>query len=115
MVIERENEKTNKPIELIGIEKSNRKFKKFVAKFKIEGKIKLVHFGDNRYEDYTIHKDSKRRDNYLQRHKKNIEGYFITPGALSGFILWGPYPDIDKNIKNYRLKLAGFRPRASDL
>ena len=28
------------------------------------------HFGDNRYEDYTTHKDDKRKENYLARHWK---------------------------------------------
>ncbi len=30
---------------------------------------KRINFGDSRYEDYTIHKDKTRKDNYLKRHK----------------------------------------------
>ena len=28
---------------------------------------KWIHFGDNRYEDFTIHKDPERRQKYLKR------------------------------------------------
>ena len=29
---------------------------------------KLIHFGDKRYEDFTQHKDKKRRKNFRARH-----------------------------------------------
>lgn len=49
--------------------KSDRKYKKLqvCARDKYTGEIVNVHFGDNRYEDFTIHKDNKRRKNYLLR------------------------------------------------
>ena len=28
-----------------------------------------IHFGANMYEDYTLHKDDKRKKSYLSRHK----------------------------------------------
>ena len=34
---------------------------------------KYVHFGDNRYEDYTINNDLERRKRYLNR-ARNIKG-----------------------------------------
>jgi len=50
--------------------KSNRKFKKKQVCVKdIEGKIRNIHYGDIRYEDYTQHKDSQRRKNFRARHK----------------------------------------------
>ena len=30
---------------------------------------KLIHFGDKRYEDYTQHKDKKRRESFRAMHK----------------------------------------------
>ena len=45
---------------------SNRKNNKYVVEY--EGK--KIHFGSNKYEDYLIHKDKERRDNYLARAKK---------------------------------------------
>jgi hypothetical protein len=61
-------------------------------------KTKTVKFGDNRYEDYTIHKDEDRMKKYISRHKKrekwgkkNIE----TPGFWSRWFLWSQ-PSISK-------------------
>ncbi len=51
----------NKPI------KSNRKGKKKMVLVRKGGRTKLVHFGHASYEDYTQHKDKKRRENYLRR------------------------------------------------
>lgn len=49
--------------------KSNRKYKKLqVCVRDNTGKIVNVHFGDNRYEDFTMHKDKKRRANFRARH-----------------------------------------------
>ena len=44
----------------------NKKFSVYVMK---NGKKKLIHYGDSRYEDFTQHKDEKRRASYLKRAK----------------------------------------------
>ena len=44
----------------------NKKFSVYVMK---DGKKKLIHYGDSRYEDFTQHKDKKRRESYLKRAK----------------------------------------------
>lgn len=44
----------------------NKKYSVFIMK---DGKKKLIHYGDARYEDYTQHKDEKRRQSYLKRAK----------------------------------------------
>ena len=50
-------------IYLISLEPSNIKNKKWKAVFKSnEYKHKTVHFGDNRYEDYTQHKNYYRME-----------------------------------------------------
>lgn len=50
--------------------KSNRKFKKLqVCIEDKQGNIKNIHFGDKRYEDFTIHKDKERRKSFRARHK----------------------------------------------
>ena len=51
----------NKPI------RSDRKGKKKMVLVKRGDKIKLVHFGQKGYEDFTQHKDKKRQKNYLTR------------------------------------------------
>ncbi len=52
------------------VEKSTRENKKYMI---LNDDNKYVHFGDNRYEDYTIHNDLERRKRYLNR-AKNIKG-----------------------------------------
>ena len=51
----------NKPV------RSDRKNKKKMVLVKRGDKIKLVHFGQKGYEDFTQHKDKKRQKNYLTR------------------------------------------------
>jgi hypothetical protein len=50
--------------------KSNRQFKKRQVCVKNEkGNIVSVHYGDNRYEDFTQHKNPERRRNFRKRHR----------------------------------------------
>ena len=51
----------NKPI------RSWRKNKKKAVLVKVGDKVKLLHFGNKNYEDFTQHHDKKRRKNYLSR------------------------------------------------
>ena len=87
------------------IEKGTAKNKKWKAIFyDDEGKkIKTTQFGDSRYEDYTQHKDKKRRSKYRDRHKKDLEkGDYMSAGYLSYYILWGQSAALDSNIKAYK-------------
>lgn len=62
-----------------------------------------IHFGDNRYEDYTTHKDSERRDRYILRHRVTQDWNDpYKAGTLSYYILWGPSTNRQKNIANYK-------------
>lgn len=75
---------------------SNRKNKKYMA----VSKDFTVHFGDNRYEDYTIHKDVVRKDNYVRRHMKNEKWDDPTSaGFWSRWLLW-EVPDIKRAVEN---------------
>ena len=73
----------------VEIKPSTRKFKKYMV-LKPDSK-KYIHFGDNRYEDYTQHRDDKRKENYLAR-AENIKGNWkndkYSPNNLSIHILW---------------------------
>ncbi len=87
------------------IEKGTAKNKKLKAIFYDDRgrKIKTSQFGDNRYEDYTIHKDKKRRDKYRNRHKGNLQkGTYMSPSYLSYYILWGDSTSRNTNIKQYK-------------
>jgi len=78
--------------------KSNRKNKKYVVKIG----NKSINFGDNRYEDYTIHKDNDRKNRYITRHKKNenwTKSGIFTPGWWSYYLLWTENT-LNKAIKN---------------
>ena len=76
--------------------KSQRKNKKFSVYVKgKDGKPKLIHFGDSRYEDFTQHKDKKRRESYRKRASKikNKKGEYTyklkdTPNYWSYNYLW---------------------------
>lgn len=83
---------------------STRKYKKYTAIFKIGDDIKKVHFGDNRYSDYTKHHNKKRRDNYRSRHVSGKTANPDTPDALSYYILWGDSIDMKKNIRIFKNK-----------
>jgi len=52
---------------------------------------KSVKFGDNRYEDFTIHKDPERKMRYIKRHESRedwSETGYGTPGFWSRWLLW---------------------------
>ena len=73
---------------LLAIRKNMEK-KKEKKKAVIDGK-KTVHFGHSSYDDFTIHNDSKRRDNYIARTSKqdHSKQNIASPAWMSRFILW---------------------------
>lgn len=98
-----------KKYKLIKIITSLKKEKKYMAIFKnIEtNREKKIHFGAKGMEDYTIHKDSERKERYLNRHRKNENWNDpITAGSLSRWILWNK-PTIRESINDYK-KRFGF-------
>ena len=72
----------------------------------------LLSFGDNRYSDYTMHKDDDRKNNYWSRHgKEDHSAKNIKSAAfMSAHLLWGkptlqvPISDGNK-IFNINVKL----------
>jgi hypothetical protein len=63
-------------------------------------KVKTVQFGDKRYENYTIHKDEKRKELYLKRHHRDNIDDPMTAGSLSWYLLWNK-PTMKDSIKDY--------------
>ena len=92
------------------ISKSDNKNKKMMAV--IDGK-KTVHFGHSSYEDFTTHKNSKRRDNYIARTSKqdHSKQNVASPAWMSRFILWekptlkGAVESANKKYKDINIKL----------
>ena len=94
------------PIELISIQPSTRKNKKWRATFLVEDddgqqSYRTIHYGDSRYQDYTMHHDPERRESYRRRHKSALKASPMSANALSYFILWYT-PDINNNIEFFK-------------
>ena len=90
------------------ISKSKNINKKYDAR--IDGK-KTVSFGAAGMSDFTKHKDTARKQRYLNRHKKNENwNDHTTAGYLSRWILWAK-PTIEESIKdlNKRNKNVNFK------
>jgi len=65
---------------------------------------KIISFGAKGMSDYTINKDSDRRDLYINRHQHREAKYWnhdepITPSYLSRFLLWEK-PNLNQAILN---------------
>ena len=88
----------------LDIRESKKKNKKYDAIFTFnDGLQKVISFGASGYSDYTQHHDDERRQRYIIRHQKNENwNNPFTAGALSYWILWGPYTDIKKNIRLFK-------------
>jgi len=65
---------------------------------------KKVHFGATGYQDYTMHKDTKRRENYRSRHASGKTAKPDTADALSYYILWGDSTSRQTNINTFKKK-----------
>ena len=62
-----------------------------------------ISFGAKGYSDYTIHKDPKRKDNYIKRHQVNENWNELNPGSFSRFLLWNK-PTLTASIKDMEKK-----------
>ena len=61
-----------------------------------------THFGSTGMSDFTIHKDPKRKERYLDRHRKREDwNAYMTAGALSRWILWNK-PTLKASIADYK-------------
>lgn len=69
---------------VITIKPSKKDTKKYDALFKDK---QIISFGAKGYEDYTIHKDPKRKKSYLARHKHDRTS-IESAGGLARDILW---------------------------
>lgn len=86
-------------VKLIEIKKSDRKDKKYMALFS-DGTV--IHFGASGFNDFTTHKDERRKELYLKRHfpRENWDDPY-TAGSLSRWILWNQ-PTLERSIKDYK-------------
>ena len=71
----------------VTIAPSNRAAYKYMAS---DGS-RTTHFGARGYEDFTMHRDEKRRRSYLSRHASREDwgrSGVVTAGWLSRYLLW---------------------------
>ena len=81
--------------------KTDKKYKVVICNTKKDTK-KTIRFGAEGYSDYTKHKDKKRKDSYISRHKKNEnwkKSGVETAGFWSRWLLWNK-PTIKESIKD---------------
>lgn len=93
----------------VEIKKSTQPNKKLMATFTQNGKKKTTHFGAKGMSDFTIHKDKKRREKYITRHKRDLRtGDPTRAGFLSMYVLWGDEPNLNASIRNYKKRLETY-------
>ena len=95
------------PIELVSIQPSTRKNKKWVATFIAQDddgqeSYVTIHYGDSRYSDYLHHHDPELRESYRIRHKSALKASPMSANALSYFLLWGNSTDLETNIEFFK-------------
>lgn len=92
------------------LKKSSRDDKKFMVK---TPKGKTIHFGASDYSDFTLHKNEKRKENYLKRHgaptAREDWSDLSKAGTWSRFILWNK-PTLTGSIRDM-VKKFGIRIR----
>ena len=95
----------SKPVKVV-IKKSSKPEKKLMAVFTMSnGREKTTHFGQASAPDYTKTRDKEQRQRYLKRHRRNERWDSpTTAGALSRWILWGPFTSKQKNISSFKRK-----------
>ena len=96
-------------IKLLSVKKLKSGSKKYVAEFEITTKNgkktkRSTKFGAKGMSDFTIHKDTERRNRYIKRHTKDLRTNDPTrAGYLSMYILW--------NKKTFKSSLADYKRR----
>ena len=97
-------------MKLIDVTPSDRKDKRYVAEFCMcngkskckDSERKRTHFGFRGGSTYIDHKDDKKKDAYIARHKVNENWNDPTSaGALARYILWNK-PTMKESIADYK-------------
>ena len=86
----------------VKLERSNRKHKKWKVSF---DNNTTVHFGDDRFEDYTIHKDKHRKKRFLDRFAQQDENDYTKPYFWSRWLLWNK-STLEKSIDDIRKRMG---------
>ena len=96
----------DRKIRSVKIKTSTKGNAKYVACFYNKSKklVKTSRFGAKGYSDFTKHKNTKRKQRYINRHKSRenwTRSGMTSAGALSRWILWNK-PSLRNSITNYK-------------
>jgi hypothetical protein len=93
-------------LELVNVNRATDQVHKYIAVFQTDHGLKHVSFGAHGYEDYTQHKDPKRMELYLSRHRGREDWTNpLTPGALSRWLLWNK-PTLRESIADFKKRFS---------
>ena len=68
-------------------------------------KIKTTQFGHIDYDNFTIHKDEKRKDLYRRRDYRDKIDEPMSAGSLSWYLLWNKTA-LNESIQDYEHKFG---------
>jgi hypothetical protein len=92
-------------IKFLGLQRSDKPEKKYMASFEVDGRERTTHFGDSSMKDYTTHPKAIREDRkkaYDSRHRSNENWSDPTSaGALAKYILWNK-TSISASLADYK-------------
>ena len=91
------------PYVRVVIKTSDKPKKKYKAiLYDKDNKTKTIYFGSAGASDFTKHRDEKRKQRYISRHKKR-ENWSVpdTAGSLAKHILWNK-PTLRASIEDYK-------------
>ena len=70
---------------------------------------KIIRFGSANYEDYTIHKDDKRKAGYLNRHKKRENWNDISKASFYATNLLWNKPTLKESVEDTNRRFPNVR------
>ena len=88
-------------IELVKVVPSHLYGKKYDAHFKVDGRTRVVPFGQAGADDYTKTHDDAQKSRYRERHKNDNLNDPTSAGSLSWWILWSD-KTLRGGVQNYR-------------
>lgn len=89
-------------MKLLSFKPVNDGIHKYAAKVEKDGRVKTVKFGAAGMSDYTKHRDTERKQRYLDRHREREDWSDpLTAGFWSRWILWN-LPTISQSLADVK-------------
>lgn len=84
------------------LSQSSKPEKKWMIRVTDERRAKTIHFGQAGAQDYTTHKDSRRKSQYITRHRTRErwgKDGIMTAGFWARWVLWNK-PTLDQSLRD---------------